>query len=278
MFMRNIQETTIDSSSSTNLINLTEFWRFRELFYILTWKDIKVRYKQTVLGVLWVVIQPLVNMVVFTVFFGNFARIPSGDLPYSVFVILGLVYWGLFSSGLSRASSSFIDNGNLVKKVYFPREILTFSTIVTGLVDFAISLLIMFAVMLYFGIFGNMVFYLSLFFGLLITLISSAGLGLLLASINIKYRDVRYIIPFFLQLLIFITPVIYPLSLVRPSLQSLLSVNPMTGVIDSLRASLSSGHISSLTPLLLASITSLFILYIGLVYFRKTERYFADII
>jgi lipopolysaccharide transport system permease protein len=270
--------TVIKPRSAWYIINFQELWEFRELFYIFSWRDIKVRYKQTILGVLWVILQPLLSMVIFTVFFGNFAKIPSDGLPYPVFVLLGLVFWGYFSGALSRASTSFIDNEALVKKIYFPREILCFTTVVTAFVDFSVSLVLFFIVALGYHIPFNLPFIGMIFISILITTLSSAGLGLLIASVNIKYRDVRYIIPYFLQLMLFITPVIYPLSIVRPSFQFILALNPMAGVINSLRSTLISGTITDPTHLMVSLISAVLLFIVGMLYFRRTERFFADIL
>ncbi len=272
------QITIIRPRSPWHFLDLSELWEYRELFYILSWRDLKVRYKQTALGVLWALLQPLVNMIIFTVFFGNFAEMPSDGLPYPVFVLLGLTFWGFFSNSLSKAGNSFIENEQLVKKVYFPREILTFSAVVTSFIDFLVSLVMLLAVIAYYQLPVNLLFFALLILGIMITAISSAGFGLFLASVNIKYRDVRYIIPFFLQLLIFISPVIYPLTIVRSSFQYLLALNPMTGVIDSLRSSLISGSIAHPDMLTISMISAILSLLLGLAYFRRTERYFADII
>lgn len=273
-----LKEIKIVPKAKWQLIDLHELWQFRELFYILAWRDVKVRYKQTMIGVMWVLFQPLVSMIIFTVFFGNFAKIPSQNLPYPVFVLLGLVYWGFFSTSMSHAANSFIENDQLVKKVYFPREILAFSSVVTAFIDFAVSLAMLGVILIIFRIAPNPAFLLMLVIGTCITAISSSGLGLLLASINIKYRDVRYIIPFFLQLMIFVTPVIYPLNIIRPSFQNLLSLNPMTGVIDGLRTSLATGVIVHPEAILISFSASLIFLFIGLVYFRKTVAFFADVL
>lgn len=273
-----LKEIRIVPKQKWQLIDLHELWQFRELFYILAWRDIKVRYKQTMIGVAWVLFQPLVSMVIFTVFFGNFAKIPSQNLPYPVFVLLGLVFWGFFSTSMSHAANSFIENDQLVKKVYFPREILAFSSVVTAFIDFAVSLAMLGVILAIFRVLPNPAFLLMLVVGICITAISSSGLGLLLASINIKYRDVRYIIPFFLQLMIFVTPVIYPLNIVRPSFQFMLSLNPMTGVIDGLRTTLATGAIVHPEAILISLASSLIFFFIGLVYFRKTVAFFADVL
>lgn len=271
-------QTVIKAQPKWQLIDLKELWLYRELLYIFAWRDIKVRYKQTAIGILWVVLQPLINTVIFTVFFGNYANIPSGSLPYPVFVFIGLLFWGFFSTSLSHAANSFIENEQLVKKVYFPRILLPVSTIVTAGVDFLVSLVLLILIMIGFHIVPNVIFLLFFLLSVVITGLTSAGLGLLLASINIKYRDVRYVIPFFLQTLIFVTPVIYPTNLVRPSFQYLLALNPMTGVIDGLRSTLSTGQLSNPIILAISILSSITLLIIGLLYFRRTERYFADIL
>jgi len=271
-------ELIIKPRPSWYIVNLPELWEFRELFYIFSWRDIKVRYKQTVLGILWVLLQPLLSMVIFTVFFGNFAHIPSDGLPYPVFVLLGLVFWGSFSGALSRASTAFIDNESLVKKVYFPREILPFSTVVTAFADFLVSLALFFIVAIVYHVPFNLAFFGMILLALVITTLTSAGLGLLVASINIKYRDVRYIIPYFLQLMIFVTPVIYPLSIVRPSFQFILALNPMAGVINSLRSVLTTGAVADPTHLIISLVSAVVLFIVGMLYFRRTERFFADIL
>ncbi|HSW90186.1 MAG TPA: ABC transporter permease [Patescibacteria group bacterium] len=260
------------------LVDFAEIWKFRELFGIFVWRDFKVRYKQTLVGIGWVVFQPLASTGIFTVFFGNFAKIPSQDLPYPVFVLLGLIFWGFFSTALSHASSSFIENDALVRKVYFPRELLPLSTVAIAFIDFLVSFVLFLPIMLIYRVMPNLLFFAMVLLGLVIAAVSSAGLGLLLASINIKYRDVRYITPFFLQLMIFVTPVIYPLSIVRPSFQFLLALNPMTGVIDSLRTSLAHATIVHPEALIISAISACVLFLVGMTVFRKTERFFADII
>lgn len=272
------QVITITPQAKKQLIDFGELWKFRELFYIFAWRDIKVRYKQTFVGVAWVIFQPLVNTIIFTVFFGNFAKIPSQDLPYPIFVLIGLVFWGFFSTGMSHAANVFIENDQLVKKVYFPREILVFAAILTAFVDFAVSLGMLVVLFLIFHIQISVAFIVMFFAGTLVTMIASCGLGLLLASINIKYRDVRYIIPFFLQLMIFVTPVIYPLNIIRPSFQNVLSINPMTGVIDGLRTTLATGTIVHPFSILISFVSAFVILLVGLIYFRRTVSFFADIL
>src|SRR3990167_11180725 len=216
-------------------LNLKELWDYRELFYIFAWRDIKVRYKQTFLGVAWVVFQPLASMVVFTVFFGNFAKIPSGNLPYPLFVLCGLVFWTFFSNTLSSASSSLVSNENIIKKVYFPKVILPLSTIITGSVDLGINIILLFLVGLYFRFIPSFLVLPIILVGYIISFLTASGLGLFFSALNVKYRDVRYIIPFFIQLLIFLTPVIYPISMIQSSGKFFFLLNPMAPVIESMR-------------------------------------------
>ena len=237
-----------------------------------------MRYKQTFVGVLWAVFQPFVTMVVFTVFFGRLAQMPSDGIPYPIFVYTGLLFWTLFSSGLSSASSSFVANEKIVTKIYFPRIILPVSAIITHVIDFFIASIILVGMMAYYG-------YMPSFFGVLMvppllgmTIICTIGIGLLFASINVKYRDVRYVLPFFIQILLFVTPVIYPVSIVSDSYRWILGLNPMSGVIDAARANiLGTGHIDG--ALMLMSVTMMIVYCLaGFFYFKKTERYFADVI
>jgi lipopolysaccharide transport system permease protein len=260
------------------LVDLAELWSFRELFMIFAWRDVMVRYKQTIVGVGWVIFQPLVNTIIFSIFFGNFANVSSGALPYPLFVLLGLIFWTFFSTSLSHAANSFIENTAILGKVYFPREILPFSSIAVGFIDFSVSAVLFVALALYYQVSFSFGFFLMVLIGLVITVISSAGLGLLLASINVKYRDVRYILPYFLQMMIFVTPVIYPLSVMRPSLQRIVSLNPMAGVIDGLRTALVTGEIQNLGSLGMAFLSSIVLFVIGLLYFRKTQAFFADLL
>ncbi len=258
-------------------LNLKELWHYRELFYIFAWRDIKVRYKQTVLGIAWVLFQPLVSMVVFTIFFGNFAKISSGKLPYPLFVMCGLIFWTFFSSTLSLASNSLISNEGIIKKVYFPKVILPLSTVVTGSVDLAINIVLLFLISLYFHFWPPIAIILFVLIGYLISFLTASGLGLFFSALNVKYRDVRYIIPFFIQLLLFLTPVIYPTSLVKSVNRLIFSVNPMTGVIESVRAVISGNGVDYLM-LGISALVSIVIFFFGLAFFNATEKFFADII
>lgn len=255
-----------------------EIWLFRDLFYFLTWRDVKVKYKQTMVGACWAVFQPFITMVVFSIFFGNFAQMPSDGIPYPIFVYTGLLFWALFSSGLSGASGSFVSNERIITKIYFPRIILPISSIFTYVVDFAIAVVILGAMMLYYGYTPSLLGICMLPVLLVLTIFTTVGIGLLFASINVKYRDIRYVLPFFIQLLLFLTPVIYPVSIVSERFRWILGLNPMSGIIETARATiLGTGSIDY--RLLCVSI-SMIVVYctVGYFYFKKTERYFADII
>jgi lipopolysaccharide transport system permease protein len=255
-----------------------EIWLFRDLFYFLTWRDVKVKYKQTVIGAAWAIFQPFITMIIFTVFFGKFAKMPSDGIPYPIFVYSGLLFWTLFANSLGQVSNTFIENERIVTKVYFPRVILPFSAIITNIVDFFIAASILVAMMIYYQ-------YVPSFTGLLLfpvlilmTIFSTLGIGLLFASLNVKYRDVRFILPFFIQLLIFITPVIYPVSIVSEKFRWILGLNPMAGVIDTARAGLlGTGQINWLLLAVSAVCLAVYCV-IGYFYFKKVERYFADVI
>lgn len=255
-----------------------EIWRFRDLFYFFTWRDVKVKYKQTVVGALWAIFQPITSMVVFTIFFGKFAKMPSDGIPYPIFVYSGLLFWNFFSSSLSEVSNSFVGNEHIITKVYFPRIILPISSILTNLVDFFIAALILICMVIYYGFVPHLLSLIFIPLLLLMTIFSALGIGLLYGSLNVKYRDVRYVLPFFMQLLIFITPVIYPVSIVSEKYRWIVGLNPMAGVISAARVSiLGTGQIDWV--LFGISIISMLICLIaGYIYFRSIERYFADII
>jgi len=259
-------------------LGLRELWQYRELFYFFTWRDIKVKYKQTVLGFAWAILQPFLMMVVFTVFFGRALNVPSDNIPYPVFVYSGLLIWNIFSSGLSNAGNSMVNNANIIKKIYFPRLIIPISAILISLFDFLMAFIIFIGLIIYYQVSINLLLFIPLLLAsLLITSIGTFGLGALLAALNIKYRDFRYIIPFMIQALLFVTPVIYPVSILGPSwIKYILSINPMYAAIEIFRHSITQKPLE--INLLIISIASACILFIfGLFYFRKTEAYFADL-
>lgn len=261
---------------------LKELWAYKELFYFFTWRDIKVKYKQTMLGFLWAILQPLVTMVVFTFFFGRLMQVPSMNLPYPVFVLSGLLLWNIFSSGVTNAGNSMVNNANIIKKIYFPRLIIPLSAILVSVFDFMMTLLIFFGVLIYFMTFRGMMInwpglLVMLPFSVLFACIASFGLGTLMAALNIKYRDFRYLVPFMIQTMLFVTPVIYPMSIV-PSLllKKILALNPMYASIELLRGSMT-GIYPPAELLFVSFISSLALLIAGIYFFRKTEYYFADL-
>jgi len=272
-----MQTTIIRPKKIFHWRDLLELWQYKELLYFFTWRDLKVRYKQTFLGAAWAIFQPFMTMVVFTIFFGNFAKMPSDNVPYPIFVYTGLLFWQFFANALTSTSMCLISNQSIITKVYFPRLLLPISAVITQLVDFAVAAVILVGMMIYYGYHPNIVGILLIPLLLFITFMAAVGLGLFLASINVKYRDVRYILPYFIQLLMFLTPVIYPASIVG-KYSWILAVNPMTGVIQNARAALL-GTAQINWFLIFLSFTATFILLaIGIVVFKKVERYFADIV
>ena len=259
-------------------LGLKELWEYRELFYFFTLRDIKVKYKQTVLGFLWAVLQPLIMALLFSFVLGKAISASSAlTMPYMVFALSGLVIWGIFSSGLNNAGNSMVTNANIIKKIYFPRLIIPISSVLVGLFDFFMALVVFLAYCFYkdihFSINALVYFPLAIF----LTCIATFGAGSLLAALNVKYRDFRYIIPFLIQFLFFATPVVYSSGMITNKyLGWIFSLNPMAAPIDIFRASIS-GESLHLTNDALSISSSLIILVIGLVYFRKTEAYFADL-
>ena len=268
----------IRPKSAWKLVDLREIWRYRELLYIFAWRDIKVRYKQTILGILWVIFQPIMTTFIFTFFFGNLAKIQSGGLPYSLFSLSGLIFWLFFSGSLQHASDSMVVNESIIKKVYFPKILLPLSSVITGLVDFSINLFLLLVYALMIGYFPRLIGLIILPFCLLLTSVTAVGLGLFLSSFNVKYRDVRYILPFFIQLLLFLTPVIYPLGIVSEKNRMIMALNPMSSLVELSRSVFSESYGLFPELLLISIVSSFIILFFGLAYFRKTERFFADIV
>lgn len=269
--------TIIQPKKTFSLRDIKEIWDYRELLFFFAWRDIKVRYKQTTVGIAWAIFQPLITMIIFSLFFGKLAGIPSDGVPYPVFVFVGLLFWQFFSGSLSDTSNSLISNQAIVTKVYFPRLILPISTVIAKMIDFAIASIILIGLMFYYGFVPNLTGTLLLPVLLIISFMASVGLGLFLASINVKYRDVRYVLPFFIQILLYITPVIYPASIVG-KFSWILALNPMMGVIQSARASLLGTTPINWFLILISFIATTVLLLIGIYTFKKTERYFADII
>lgn len=258
-------------------LKLGEVWEYRELLYFLVWRDVKVRYKQTALGAAWAILQPLMTMLVFSVFFGRLAKVPSDGLPYPVFAFAALLPWQLFAFALTESSNSLVGSQNLITKVYFPRLVIPMAAVLAGLVDFSISFVVLLVLMFAYGITpGVAVVTIPLF--LLLAVASALAVGLWLSALNVKYRDVRYAIPFLTQFWLFATPVAYPSSLVPEQWRPLYGLNPMAGVVEGFRwALLGKSDVPGL--LLFVSIVAVIGLLVGgVVYFRRMESSFADLV
>jgi len=269
--------TVIAPSRGFASLKLRDLWEYRELLYFLVWRDIKVRYKQTALGAAWAILQPVMTMVVFTVFFGRLAKVPSDGVPYPVFAFTALLPWQLFAFSLSESSNSLVANQNLITKVYFPRLLVPMASVLAGLVDLAIAFCILLVMMLFYGIVPTRAVAFLPFF-VLLALATALSVGLWLSTLNVKYRDVRYTIPFLTQLWMFATPVAYPSSLVPPQWRALYGLNPMAGVVEGFRWALL-GNVKAPGPLIAVSIVAVILLLIGgTIYFRRTETTFADIV
>jgi lipopolysaccharide transport system permease protein len=256
---------------------MRELWHYRELFYFLAWRDVKVRYKQTALGIAWAVLQPLLAMLMFTLLFGKLGSMPSDGMPYPLFYFGALLPWTYFSATLTNSGNSLVANANLLTKVYFPRVILPTSAAVSGLVDLAIGSLLLFAMMAYYGLVPGRTFLLA---PVLIALLFMVALGvsMILAALNVKYRDVKYTLPFLVQFWLFATPVIYPASMIPRRYWLLVALNPLSGVIDAFRACLAPTKPLDWQLLWMSATVTTAVFAAAVVYFRKTERAFADIV
>lgn len=259
-------------------IDFKELWRYRELLLAFVGRNIKVRYKQTLIGIGWAVFQPLTTMIIFTIFFGRLAGMPSDNIPYPVFVYAGLLYWMFFSTALSGASGSMIESVGMIQKIYFPRIIMPLSAALTPAIDFVISLFILLGLMAFYRYIPTLTGLILVPLLMVCTALAVLGPGLFLAALNVKYRDVRYILPFFIQMLMFVTPVIYPVSIIPERFRWLASLNPMSGVIEVARTSLLGNGAIEWSALAVSVGVSLLFIAGGLAYFKKTERFFADII
>ena len=267
----------LQRSDGWRALNLNELWRYRELLYFLSWRDIKVRYKQTALGVLWAILQPLLTMVVFSIFFGKLAKVPSDGVPYPIFAFAALVPWTIFVNALTQSSNSLVQSANLLKKVYFPRLLIPLSSVLAGAVDFVFAFIVLVAMMLYYGVVPT-VNVLWLPFFLILTCGTALGVGLWLSAMNVKFRDVRYTVPFLTQFWLFATPIAYPSSLLPDPWRTLYGFNPMAGVVEGFRWALL-GTQAAPGPMILVSVgVACLVLMTGLYYFRRLERTFADIV
>jgi lipopolysaccharide transport system permease protein len=256
-----------------------DLWRYRELFLILAWRDLSVRYKQTIIGILWAIIRPLLTMIVFTVIFSKIAKLPSdGNAPYALMVFAAMLPWSLFASSLTESSNSLIDNTNLISKVYFPRMIMPAATLITAFIDFLISFVILIGMMVYYQFAPSWHIFLLPFF-IIMALLASLGPGLWITALNVKYRDFRYVIPFLVQFGLYVSPVGFSSKVVPEQWRLLYSLNPMVGVIDGFRWCILGGESPIYLPGFLLSIAIIaFFLWLGISHFRKMEKTFADII
>ena len=269
--------TVIRPSSGWVPLKLRELWSYRELLYFLVWRDVKVRYKQTALGAAWAIIQPFFTMLVFSLFFGRLANIPSDNIPYPLFSFAALVPWTFFANGLGQASDSLVGNANLNKKVYFPRLIVPFAAVLSGVVDFALAFVVLLVMMLFYGRVPTInAVWLPLL--LLLALITALGVGLWLSALNVEYRDVRYVVPFLTQFWLFATPIAYPSSLLSEPWRTLYGLNPMVGVVEGFRWALVGTDTAPGAIVLVSALAALAILISGSYYFRRMEQTFADVV
>lgn len=268
--------TVIEPSSGWGALKIAELWEYRELLYFLVWRDVKVRYKQTVLGGAWAVIQPFATMVVFSIFFGKLGKIPSDGIPYPIFAFTALLPWTFFVNGLSQSSNSLVGSANLITKVYFPRLMMPLAGVLAGLLDFAIAFLVLLGMMVFYEVQPTArIILLPLF--LLLALVSALGAGLWLSALNVQYRDIRYVVPFLTQFWLFATPIAYPSSLLSEPWRTLYGLNPMVGVVEGFRWVLLDSYPPG--PMLAVSIgAALLLLFSGFFYFRQMEKTFADVV
>jgi lipopolysaccharide transport system permease protein len=266
----------IEPSRGWVSLKLRELWAYRELLYFLTWRDIKVRYKQTALGAAWAVIQPFFTMVLFSLFFGQLAKIPSDNIPYPIFAYAALLPWNFFANSLGQSANSLVSSANLIQRVYFPRLVLPISSVLSGVVDFAIAFLVLLGMMLYYHIMPTSGIWLLPLF-LLMAFVTSLGVGMWLSALNVEYRDVKYIVPFLTQFWMFATPVVYPSSLLHEPWRTLYGLNPMVGVVEGFRWVLL-GTQPPGSMLAVSALVSIGLLVSGTYYFRRMEKTFADVV
>lgn len=267
---------TIKPSKGIVSLNLKELWQYKDLLYFLAWRDIKVRYKQAAMGVSWALLQPLVTMVIFTFLFGRLAKMPSDGIPYPIFVFLGLLPWLYFSSSLTQASASLVAEKNLITKIYFPRIFLPVSAAISSMLDFIISFTLLIGLMFYYKITLTLSI-LFVPFLIILIILNIVGFGLWFSALNVRYRDIQYAVPFFVQIWMFVTPVVYPISAAGDKAW-ILSLNPMAGVIEGFRAAVLGTKDMPWDALGISLVVSLLVFVTGLIYFKKVERFFADIV
>ena len=258
-------------------LKLHELWEYRELLYFLVWRDVKVRYKQTVLGAAWAVIQPFMAMVVFSIFFGKLAKMPSDGIPYPLFAYAALVPWSFFANGLSQSSNSLVGSAHLITKVYFPRLVVPISSVISGIVDFVLAFVVLLGMMFYFGVLPTLnVIWLP--FLLALAFVTALGVGMWFSALNVEFRDVRYVVPFLTQFWMFATPIVYPSSLLSEPWRTLYGINPMVGVVEGFRWALLGTQTAPGPIIVVSSLAAVIILIGGAFYFRKMERTFADLV
>ena len=270
------QQTVIEPTKGWQLVNGPELLRYKDLFYFLVWKEIKVLYKQTILGLTWAIIRPLSTMVIFSIVFGKLARIPSDGVPYPLFAFVALVPWTYFSTAITSSSNSLVSNTNLLTKVYFPRLIIPLTPVLSGLVDFAIALVVLTGMMAWFRIIPawNLIF---LPFLTLLMICTASGIGMWLSALAIQYRDIKFAVPFLVQLLLYAAPVVWPVSLVPPGYRFLYGLYPIAGVIEGFRSALLRTNPMPWDLIAMGTLSTTFLLFSGALYFRKMERVFADV-
>jgi lipopolysaccharide transport system permease protein len=269
--------TIVKPSKGWISLKLDELWEYRELLYFLTWRDVKVRYKQTVLGAAWAIIQPFFTMVVFSLFFGKLAKMPSDDMPYPIFAYAALVPWMFFASGLNNSSNSLLGSASLIKKVYFPRLLVPISSIIPGLIDFFLAFTVLLGMMFFYRIWPT-VNIIWLPFLLLLAFITALGVGLWLSALNVQFRDVRYTVPFLTQFWLFASPIAYPSSLLSEPWRTLYGINPMVGVVEGFRWALLGTDTAPGPIVIVSSVVTLMLLVSGAFYFRRMEKTVADVV
>ncbi|HZD55474.1 MAG TPA: ABC transporter permease [Anaerolineales bacterium] len=258
-------------------LNLGDLWKYRELIYFLTWRDIKVRYKQTILGAAWAILQPFLSMVVFTIFFGGLLKVSSGNVPYPIFSYTALLPWGVFSKALTDAGRSLVINRNMITKVYFPRLVVPLASVLSGVVDFLIAFVVLLGMMVYFHVTPSSAVW-ALPFLLILALVTALGVGLWLSALNVIYRDVGYVLPFLTQFWFYITPVVYSSTEVPDKWRLIYALNPMTGVVEGFRWALLNTENAPGPMVAVSAAIAVIILVTGMFYFRRMERTFADMV
>jgi homopolymeric O-antigen transport system permease protein len=258
-------------------LQIDDLWKYRELLYFLVWRDVKVRYKQTALGAAWAIIQPLLTMIVFSVFFGRLAKMPSDGIPYPVFAFAALVPWTFFAHGLTNASNSLVGSANLIKKIYFPRLIMPVAAVLSGLIDFVLAFVVLVGMMLFYGIVPSPKI-LAVVPLLFLAMVTSLGVALWLSALNVEFRDVRYLIPFLTQFWLFLTPIAYPSSLLNEPWRTVYGLNPMVGVVEGFRWALLDTHTGPGGMVMVSGFAAVALLVGGAYYFRRMEATFADVV